>query len=227
MKILIVEDEIELQSSIQKYLTIQGYLVETASNFEQGLYKLSSHSYQCILLDIGLPDANGLELLKTLKETKSNAGIIILSAKNSLEDRVKGLELGADDYVSKPFHLSELNARIFALLRRKNSDGDQYLEFKEIKLSQKQKRVFVHDHPIDLTEKEFTLLEYFIINKGLVLTKLAIAEHGWGDEFDQVDNYDFIYTHIKNLRKKLIQAGSEDYIRTIYGMGYRFTSQYP
>jgi len=224
VKILIVEDELDLQESIREYLTMQGYLVETASNFQQGLYKISSHIYQCILLDIGLPEGNGLELLKTVKETKSNAGVIILSAKNSIEDRVKGLELGADDYVSKPFHLSELNARIFALLRRKTSDGEPFLQFGEIKLSQKQKRVFVHENPIELTEKEFTLLEYFIINKGLVLTKVAIAEHGWGDEFDQVDNYDFIYTHIKNLRKKLIQAGSEDYIRTIYGMGYRFTA---
>lgn len=222
MKILIIEDELELQNSLKEYLSTQGFLCETASNLDQGIYKVVSFQYECILLDLSLPDGNGLNIIQKLKEIKSKSGIIILSAKNALEDRIKGLELGADDYLSKPFHLSELHARIHALLRRKTSNGDHTIQFEEITLNYDQKTVFVKDQWVDLTDKEFKLLEYFIINHRLVLTKSAIAEHGWGDEYDQVDNYDFIYTHIKNLRKKLIQAGAEDYIHTVYGIGYRF-----
>ncbi len=224
MKILIIEDEEVLLENIHHYLRKQGYACETASNYWDGNHKIVSYEYECIVLDLNLPDGNGLNLLHKLKEIKSKAGVLIISARNSLEDRIKGLELGADDYLSKPFHLSELNARIHALLRRKTSHGENFIQFMEIHLNYDQRRVLVKGNLADLTDKEFRLLEYFIINQRIVLTKAAIAEHGWGDEYDQVDNFDFIYTHIKNLRKKLISMGAKDYIQTVYGIGYRFSN---
>jgi len=223
MKILIIEDEHALQQSIQKYLEHQGYVCETADDFVKGREKVNSFNYDCVVVDIGLPYGSGLNIVKELKDIESKAGIIIISARNSLEDKLNGLETGSDDYLTKPFHLSELNARINAVLRRKNFGGSKIIQFHELKLYPEARRVTVNDKTIELTEKEHQLLEYFIANQRRVLTKAAIAEHIWGDEYDQVSNYDFIYTHIKNLRKKLIDAGSTDYIKTVYGTGYRFT----
>ena len=223
MKILIIEDEKSLQQSIQKYLEHQGYVCETAGDFAKGKEKINAFNYDCIVVDIGLPYGSGLDIVKELKEIESKSGIIIISARNSLEDKLAGLEIGSDDYLTKPFHLSELNARINAVLRRKNFGGSKIIQFQEIKLYPEARRVTIDGKAVELTDKEYQLLEYFIANQRRVLTKAAIAEHIWGDEYDQVSNYDFIYTHIKNLRKKLIDAGSGDYIRTVYGTGYRFT----
>ncbi len=223
MKILIIEDEPALQQSIQKYLEHQGYVCETAANFVAGMEKVYDFCYDCVVVDIGLPYGSGLDIVKKLKEIESKSGIIIISAKNALEDKLKGLEFGSDDYLTKPFHLSELNARIHAIIRRRNFGGNKFIQFQEIKLDPEAQRVTVNNKAVDLTDKEYQLLEYFIANQRRVLTKAAIAEHIWGDEYDQVSNYDFIYTHIKNLRKKLIDAGCEDYIKTVYGTGYRFT----
>jgi len=223
MKILIIEDERALRESIQQYLAHQGYLCETVGNFVDGLEKVYSFHYDCVVVDIGLPYGSGLDIVKALKEIESKSGIIIISAKNALEDKLKGLELGSDDYLTKPFHLSELNARINAIIRRRNFGGSKIIQFQEIRLDPEAQRVTVNNKAVDLTEKEYQLLEYFIANQRRVLTKAAIAEHIWGDEYDQVSNYDFIYTHIKNLRKKLMDTGCEDYIKTVYGTGYRFT----
>lgn len=223
MKILIIEDEPALQQSIRKYLEQQGYVCETAGDFLAGMEKVDQFNYDCVVVDIGLPKGSGLDIVKKIKEIKSKAGIIIISAKNSLEDRLTGLELGSDDYLSKPFHLSELSARINAILRRRNFDGNKIIQFEEIKLDASAQQISINDRPIELTEKEYQLLEYFIANQRRVLTKAAIAEHIWGDEYEQVSNYDFIYTHIKNLRKKLIDNGCGDYIKTVHGTGYRFT----
>jgi DNA-binding response OmpR family regulator len=223
MKILIIEDEKALQESIQKYLEYEGYICEAAGDFKTGKEKVSEFMYDCIVVDIGLPYGSGLDIVKELKNMESKAGIIIISAKNALEDKLKGLELGSDDYLTKPFHLSELNARINAIIRRRNFGGSKIIQFNEIKLDAEAQRVTVNEKAVDLTDKEYQLLEYFVANQRRVLTKGAIAEHIWGDEYIQVSNYDFIYTHIKNLRKKLIDAGSEDYIKTVYGSGYRFT----
>jgi len=223
MKILIIEDEKALQESIQKYLEHQGYVCETAGDFKTGKEKVSEFIYDCIVVDIGLPYGSGLDIVKELKNMESKAGIIIISAKNALEDKLKGLELGSDDYLTKPFHLSELNARINAIIRRRSFGGSKIIPFNEIKLDAEAQRVTVDEKAVDLTDKEYQLLEYFVANQRRVLTKGAIAEHIWGDEYMQVSNYDFIYSHIKNLRKKLIDAGSEDYIKTVYGSGYRFT----
>jgi DNA-binding response OmpR family regulator len=153
----------------------------------------------------------------------SRSGIIIISARNALEDKLVGLELGSDDYLTKPFHLSELNARIHAIIRRRSFQGNKIISFHEINLDPEARRITVNGRGVELTEKEYQLLEYFIANRGRVLTKSAIASHVWGDEYEQVSNYDFIYTHIKNLRKKLIEAGAGDYVKTVHGVGYRFT----
>jgi len=223
MKLLIIEDEPALQQSIQKYLEHQGYVCEAVNDFLKGMEKVRQYQYDCVIVDIGLPYGNGLDIIKELKNIESRSGIIIISAKNSLEDKLKGLELGSDDYLAKPFHLSELNARVHAIIRRRNLDGSKKISFNEIVLEPEAKRVAVENRSLDLTDKEYRLLEYFIFNKRRVLTKTAIAAHIWGDEYEQVSNYDFIYTHIKNLRKKLIDAGSEDYIKTVHGTGYCFT----
>ena len=223
MKILIIEDEKALKESIQKYLEYQGYVCETAENFLTAKEKIQQFNYDCIVVDIGLPYGSGLDIVKELKHIESKAGIIIISAKNSLEDKLTGLESGSDDYITKPFHLSELNARINAVLRRRSFGGNKIITFNEIKLNTDAQRITVYDKAVDLTEKEYRLLEYFIVNQRRVLTKHAIASHVWGDEYEYLNNYDFIYTHIKNLRKKLVDAGCEDYIKTVYGSGYRFT----
>ena len=223
MKILIIEDEPSLRQSIRQYLEHQGYVCETAIDFRTGMEKVMAFNYDCVVVDIGLPFGSGLDIVRELKEIEPGSGIIIISARNALEDKLKGLEMGSDDYLTKPFHLSELNARVNAIIRRKNFSGSKVTSFHEIKLYIDAMRVTVNDKTIELTEKEYQLLEYFIVNQRRMLTKAAIAEHIWGDEYDQVSNYDFIYTHIKNLRKKLMDAGAGDYIKTVYGTGYRFT----
>ncbi|MET3877081.1 response regulator transcription factor [Chitinophaga sp. OAE865] len=222
MKVLIIEDEPALRASIQDYLERQGYICELAADFPQAIDKVNEFDYDCIVADIGLPRGNGLDIVKELKLLESNAGVIIISARDSLEDKLSGLELGADDYLTKPFHLSELNARVNAILRRKNFDGNTTVTFHEITIRPASKTVLVHNQSITLTGKEYQLLLYFIANQHRVVTKSALAGHLWGDEYDQAGSYDFIYTHIKNLRKKMLEAGGEDYIKTVYGTGYRF-----
>lgn len=223
MKILIIEDDSTLRESMVQYLEHQGFVCEAVSNFRTGLEKVKEYLYDCIVVDIGLPYGSGLDLVKELKYMESKAGIIIVSAKNSLEDKLEGLDLGADDYLSKPFFLSELTARINAIIRRRTFSGSKAIRFNELKLEPEARRVTVHEKPVDLTDKEYQLLEYFVANQRRLLTKAAIAGHVWGDEYLNVGNYDFIYTHIKNLRKKMMDAGSGDYIQTAYGAGYRFT----
>ena len=225
MKILIIEDEKALQESIVKYLEHQGFVCEAVTDFLSGKAKVAEFVYDCIVVDIGLPYGSGLEIVKELKYMESKAGIIIISAKNALEDKLNGLDLGADDYLAKPFYLSELTARINAILRRRKFEGSKVIQFNEIKLEAEGQWITVSGKRIDLTDKEYKLLEYFIANQHRLLTKTAIAEHIWGDEYVHVSNYDFIYTHIKNLRKKLIDARCEDYIKTVYNAGYRFTDR--
>jgi DNA-binding response OmpR family regulator len=222
MKVLIIEDEKALAESILAYLHSEHYICEMAPDFSTALEKISLYDYACIILDITLPGGNGLDLLRELKANHKAEGVLIISAKNSLDDKVLGLKSGADDYLTKPFHLSELAARVAAIIRRKSFEGKNSLRFDEILLDLQEKSVQVNNQPIDLTRKEYDLLLYFISNKNKVISKSAIAEHLWGDNMDMADNYDFIYTHIKNLRKKLLQAGSADYIKSVYGLGYKF-----
>lgn len=222
MKILIIEDEKELSRSIITYLKQENYLCEVATDFKTAMDKTESFDYDCILLDISLPDGNGLTVLKELKENKKTDGVIIISAKNSIDDRIAGLNLGADDYLSKPFHLSELSARISAVIRRRRFDGNKVIVINEITIDTIAKLVAVNNAPLDLTRKEYDLLLYLVSNKNRVISKNAIAESISGDGADLYDNFDFIYAHMKNLKKKLTAAGCEDYIKSIYGMGYKF-----
>lgn len=222
MKLLIVEDELELLNSTCGYLQKEDFICEPAPNFFEAEDKLITYQYDVVILDINLPDGNGLELLKLIKEKSPETGVLIVSAKNSLDDRLKGLDLGADDYITKPFHLAELNSRINSLLRRRKFKGNTNIIYNEIALDPDAKSAIVNGSLLDLTKKEYFLLLYFITNKGRVLTKEAIAEHLWGDNIDMVDNFDFIYTHMRNLRKKLKKSGATDYLQTIYGLGYKF-----
>jgi DNA-binding response OmpR family regulator len=226
MKILLIEDEVGLQTTIKEFLQQEGAKVEIAIDFNEAEEKINLYEYDCVLVDITIPHGTGLSLIQQLKNKRSKTGIIIVSAKNSVDDKVNGLDLGADDYLPKPFHLSELNARIKSLVRRKSFDGNTAIELNEIKILPVERRCFIHAGEIILTSREYELLLFFIANKNRVITKNSIAEHLWGDNADQANNHDFIYTHIKNLRKKLLEKGCNDYIATVYGIGYNFkTSQ--
>ncbi len=222
MRIVIIEDEKELSKSMVTYLQRESYICDTAYNFKEGMDKIESFDYDCILLDLSLPDGSGLQILETLKEDGKSDGVIIISAKDSIDDRIAGLNLGADDYLPKPFHLSELSARIAAVIRRRRFDGNKVIVLNEITIDTTARMVAVHTVGLDLTRKEYDLLLYLAINKNRVISKNAIAEHLSGDDADVFDNFDFIYAHMKNLKKKLAQAGCEDYVRSVYGIGYKF-----
>jgi DNA-binding response OmpR family regulator len=225
MKILVIEDEKSLSESIIKYLKQEGHVCESAMDFNSAENKVGSYDYDCLIVDITLPGGNGLDIIRKLKKGDSQAGIIIISAKNSINDKVVGLDMGADDYLTKPFHLSELNARLKSLIRRRNFEGKTEIKLKEITIIPDIwiGMVSVNNQQLSLTKKEYDLLMYFVSNKNRVLTKDAIAEHLWGDNIDSADSFDFIYNHIKNLRKKLIEKGCSDYIKTVYSMGYKFS----
>ncbi|MFC6102270.1 response regulator transcription factor [Olivibacter domesticus] len=222
MKILIIEDERELVNSITEYLSGEQYLCELAASYNEGMDKMSQYSYDCIVLDLMLPDGNGLKILEELKRRGKEDGVIIVSAKDSLEDRLKGLTIGADDYLSKPFHLSELAARIYAVIRRRQLGSQNIIHQGEITIDVPSRTVAVNGHEVVLTRREFDLLVYFISNKNKVVSKNAIAEHLSGDFADMLDSYDFIYGHIKNLKKKLSEFGADNYLKTIYGAGYKW-----
>lgn len=225
MKILIVEDEHELLIALNNFLVKENFICELAGNFMNADDKLSVNEYDIILLDISLPDGNGLDLISKIKKLQKRAGIIIISAKNSLDDKINGLDLGADDYLTKPFQLSELNSRIKAVLRRRQFDGTSILTFNEISVNTESRSVTIGGNEIELTKKEYDLLLFFIINKERVMTKEAISEHLWDDNIELSDNFDFIYTHLNNIRRKIRLAGGTDYIKTLYGMGYKFSDK--
>lgn len=221
MKILVIEDEQQLLHNIKVSLEREQYLVETASDYTTALNKALVYEYDCILLDIMLPNGSGLDILKELKKQNRTDNIIIISAKDSLDDKIKGLGLGADDYLTKPFHLAELNARINAILRRNNFKGSNEVQMANVKLLLDQHLFEVNHKPLDLNRKEYDILNYFFINKNRLITRTSLAEHVWGDNIDQADNLDFVYYQIKNLRKKLVDAGAEIEIDSIYGVGYK------
>ena len=223
MKVLFIEDEVDLLISVSNYLSKENYVCELADTYRKASHKVSAYEYDVILLDISLPDGNGLELLKTIRKFQTKAGVIILSAKNSLDDKVKGLDLGADDYLTKPFQLPELNSRIKAVLRRRHFDGTAVITFREFSVDTNARTARINDSEIILTPREYDLLLFFLINRNRVLTKEAIVEHLWPDQVEMTAALDFIYTHLNHLRKKIRQAGGADYIRTIYGTGYKFT----
>jgi len=224
MKILLIEDEIELAASISDFLKGEGYLVELALDFPTAQEKAILYEYDCLIVDINLPGGGtGLDVIRILKKLRPEAAVIITSARDALDDRITGLDLGADDYLTKPFHLPELNARLKALLRRRHFDGSSDIIFHEIRVNPAQRSVYVGEVLLNLTPKEYDLLLYFLANQHRVLRRESIAEHLLGDDADQMDDFNFIYSHIKNLRKKLIDLGCLDYLKAVYGIGYKFT----
>lgn len=222
MKLLLIEDEIELAKSIQKFLNKNDFVCEWVDNFSSAIDKIFNYDYDCILLDLMLPDGNGFDLLTELKKMDKNDGVIIISAREMLETRIEGFNLGADDYLVKPFHLAELLVRIQAIIRRKQFHGNNKITFNEIEIDTLSKVVKINNQKIEITKKEIDLLLFLIGNKNRVLSKGAIAEHLSGDMADMLDNHDFVYAHIKNLKKKLKDAGAGNYIQTVYGLGYKW-----
>ena len=222
MKILIVEDNKHLAQNVETYLQEEGNICEHAFTYQEAVEKVVSFGYEVLILDIMLPDGNGLDVIKTLRRVNSEAGVLVVSAKDSLDDKIEGLNLGADDYLTKPFHLSELNARLKAIYRRKNLNNNPEIRCNELVLNTDSRTLSVLEQPIELTQKEYELLLFLVTNQNRVITKQSIAEYLWGDYVDALDSFDFVYQHIKNLRKKILQAGGADYIRTVYGLGYKF-----
>lgn len=221
MKVLIVEDEQSLREIIKDSLERERFVVESAADYSSALDKISEYDYDCILLDIMLPGGSGLSLLEELKKMRKRESVIIISAKDSLEDKVLGLDLGADDYLAKPFHLSELNARVKSLLRRKRADGDTSIVLENLVLYPDKRTVFVDGVELPLNRKEFDLLYYFASNPDRLMNKSSLAEFVWGDNIDQADSFDFIYSQIKNLRKKMKAAGAIPEVKAVYGFGYK------
>ncbi|XZF15971.1 response regulator transcription factor [Chitinophagaceae bacterium MMS25-I14] len=222
MKVLVIEDNYELAGNMEKFLVREGIICTFSFSYQDAVDKLASFHYDIIVLDIMLPDGNGLDILRHIKGEKIQSSILIISAKNALDDKVTGLELGADDYLTKPFHLPELHARLKAIFRRNNLDGDHLVSFNEIAVNTLTLEAKVNEQLLDLTRKEFDLLLYFLTNKNRVLTRQSLAEHLWGDYTDNLANFDFVYQHVKNLRKKINTLNGTDYIKTVYGLGYKF-----
>lgn len=225
MKILIIEDEIEIATSIKNYLSSNDFICESASTLKIAIEKIDLHSYDCILLDLMLTDGDGFKILELLKKQNKTEGVIIISAKDTLETKIEGLTLGADDYLPKPFHLSELLVRIQALVRRKQFNGNNVISFNEIEIDTISKSVKIRGNKIEFTKKEMDLLLFLIGNKNRVLSKSAIAEHLSGDMADMLDNHDFVYAHIKNMKKKLKEMGATDYLKSVYGTGYKWEDE--
>lgn len=222
MKILVVEDDKDLREITTTSLEKERYVVSQAPDYRTALQKIEDYDYDCILLDIMLPDGNGLDLLQELHDLGKKTSVIILSARDSLEDKVQGLDLGADDYLPKPFHLAELHARIKSLLRRNQREGDRKVQFGNIELFPDSFKVQVGGKDVELNRKEYDILYYFMSRPGRLVNKNILAESVWGDHIDQVDNFDFIYAQIKNLRKRLKEAGATPELKSVYGFGYKF-----
>lgn len=222
MKILIIEDEKELSDSIVSYLSSENYLCEQAFTFNDAKMKVNIYEYDCIILDLMLPGGNGLDILRGIRSKKNPVGVIIVSAKDSLDDKLAGLEIGADDYLPKPFHLSELKMRVYAIIRRKEFSATNIISSNGINIDILKKTVSVNGKEVFLTRSEYELLLFFIGNKNKVISKSSMAEHLTGEMADMLDNHNFVYTHIKNLKAKLAGAGAKDSIKNVYGTGYKW-----
>lgn len=223
MKILVIEDEPSLRTIMCDMLEKEKYIVESAGNFHRAEEKINDYEYDVILLDIMLPGGSGMELLKILKESKKQAHVLIISAKDSLEDKLEGLDLGADDYITKPFHLAELSARIRSVTRRGLKQGSDTINYGNVSLNTLTRKCTVGEAEVQLVRKEYDILLHFMTRPDHVSNKLTLAEAVWGDNIDQADNFDFIYAQIKNLRKKLQAAGADIEIKAVYGFGYKLT----
>jgi DNA-binding response OmpR family regulator len=224
MKALIIEDNVPLLTAMKRALKSDGFQCEISKTFELAYEKLMLYEYDVLIVDINLPDGTGLDLVRKIKKHNSQTGVIVVSARNSLENKIEGLNLGADDYITKPFEMAELIARVKSVLRRRKFEGKSLITYGEISIDPDQRVVFVNEQKADLTKSEFDILVFFVSNPTRVLSKEGIAEHIWGDNMDLVDSFDFIYSHIKNLRKKLIALGAQDPIKAVYGIGYKLKS---
>ena len=222
MRILIIEDEKSLREDVVDYLSENGYKCDFATTVKSGLQKLNDIVYSCALVDMGLPDGSGIEIVEYIKKHKPEMGVIIVTAKNALEDKLEGLKIGADDYLTKPFHLSELSARIYSILRRRNFGGKNTLTFDGLEIDTTEKKVTANTTALQLTKKEYDILVYLASNPTHLITKEALADAIWGDKAEMATSFDFVYSQIKNLKKKLNEVGLKDYIKVVYGMGYKF-----
>lgn len=223
MKLLIIEDELSLQELMTKALKAEGHIVENALDFDMAIDKVGSYSYDCILLDINLPGGSGLDILSHIKKQSSGQNVIIISARDSIDDKVLGLELGADDYLAKPFHMAELSARIRSVIRRSRNDGELVYRFGNVAVEDASRKVTVAGQEVGLLKKEFDILKYFLMRPDHTVDKAVLAEAVWGDHADQVDDFQFVYAQVKNLRKKLSEAGADIEIKSVYGFGYRLS----
>ena len=222
MKILLVEDEQDLLNLMLKYLKKEGYICEVGTTFMEGYKKINNYEYDCAIIDLNLPGGDGLKLVNILRAENTETGIIIISARDTIDDKIKGLEIGADDYLTKPFNLSELNARVKAIMRRKTNQFDKDLKYGNLVINLEERKVIAGGTVLQLTKKEYNILLYLARNKNRVVTKDSIAEHLWGDYMDDAVSYDFIYAHVKNLRKKLASNDCGELLKTVYGIGYKF-----
>ena len=226
VQVLIVDDEplarLRLRSLVETCPEPRAVVVGEAGEGAEALRLIDRHAPEVVLLDVVMPGGNGLNLLRTLKTMHKSDGVIIISARNSLDDRILGLEVGADDYLPKPFHLAELGARIKALIRRNKFDGADFVQYGNLKVDFGSRTVYVNQTKLDLTKSELDLLFFLVVNKNKVVSKNAIGEHLSGDQADSLSSFDFIYSHIKNLKRKMTEAGSEDFIKTVYRLGYQF-----
>ncbi len=224
MKILVIEDEPAMLENMVQSLRKENYVVETATTYDQAIEKTGVYEYDCILLDIGLPGGSGLEILKRLKQEEKAEGVIIVSAKNSVDDRVAGLNLGADDYLAKPFQLAELHARVKSIIRRRKFKGSNTINCENLVIDSDQRTVEINGNELLLNRKEFDILLYLIVNKDRLVNKTALAEHVWGDHIDEANSYDFIYSQMRNLRRKLKEHEAQIEIQALYGVGYKLVT---
>lgn len=225
VKILLIEDEPELRRAMRSYLQEEGFAVESAGDFAAAMERVELHQYDAVLVDLTLPRGSGMDVVRALHHHHPSTGVIIVSAKGSPDERVQGLEMGADDYLAKPFHMPELVARLRALIRRKHFGGNSAVEVGGLRIVPGERKVEVNGHPVELTSIEFDLLLFLVMNKDRVLSRGAIVEHVWGDMAERLDRDDFLYSHIKNLRRKLVEQKWNGTIRTVYGLGYRFNTE--
>ena len=225
MKLLIIEDELSLQELMTKALKQEGYVVENAMDYDTAMGKLGVYSYDCVLLDINLPGGSGFDILEHMKKAGNRSNVIVISARDSLDDKVKGLELGADDYLAKPFHMAELVARIRSVVRRSRNDGDMGYKAGNVVLDDVSKVLKIDGKPVSLLKKEFDILKYFLMRPGHTVDKAVLAEAVWGDHIDQSDDFQFVYAQMKNLRRKLAEAGADIEIKSVYGFGYKLVTR--
>ncbi|MFT4760730.1 MAG: DNA-binding response OmpR family regulator [Paraglaciecola sp.] len=224
MKFLLIQNDQGLLSKLSDFFKKSGHVCESAITFREGYKKINNYDYDCAIIDLDMPSGDNLKLVEMLRKDNEETGIVIISSKNEVADRINGLEVGADDFIGKPFDVLELNARVKAVTRRKTKLFKKELTFGKLSINMDERRVVADETTLKLTKKEFNILLYLARNKNRVVKKESIAEHLWGDHMDEAASFDFIYAHVKNLRKKLVENNCGDFLKTIYGVGYKFES---